>query len=78
MKLYYLFPKSENDQRLLDYDVYIGFVIRASRPSAARKAAANTAGSFWGPLWLDPKMTTCKEVTVDGPAAVIMSSLRAG
>lgn len=69
------------------YDKLFGVVVRADTKQKARMEAAKTAGEErfypWtdpgrGGLprrrnpWRDPKLSSCVELTVDGPVAVII------
>lgn len=63
------------------YDEYFGFVIRATRPSQARKLAAEKARTaIFGPetRWLDPAQTTCTLLKPEGTAGVVLSDFNAG
>lgn len=60
------------------YDVANGFVVRATTEDLARRCADANAGdentSDTGPAhpWLEPKYSTCVELTVDGEPGVVM------
>lgn len=73
-----------------DWDEYVGFVVRAEDAEAARCEALIAAGiDDWKfmkpenigprePWWGDPELTTCVEVTVDGPVGVVLDSFKSG
>lgn len=61
------------------YDCSDEFLVRARSPRAARKIAAQaTRGDEGAAPWLDPKRSPCKEIKLDGPEEVILSSFTNG
>ena len=61
-----------------DRDEFYGFVVRARSAEAARYQALIAAGIDDEPWWGDPELTTCVEVSQDGPPGVVLDSLRSG
>lgn len=71
------------------YDKSFGFVVRAESEDDARKLAHSKAGDenrgeFMGQSiartktpWLDPKYSTCVELSADGAAEVVMQDFHA-
>lgn len=57
------------------YDCYHGFVIRATSEAHAREMAHATEGdeSRSHRAWIDPKYSTCEELTSDGPTNIILT-----
>lgn len=77
MKLWLLKPIEEPD----DWDIYIGFVVRAESELAARMCSSAVLNRYEvvDPTdWLDPKQVTCEEVEADGPEGIILDSFKAG
>lgn len=71
MKLWLLKPK--NDEHWdPGYDKAHGFVIRADSERQARELAASKAGYEGKEAWFRPQYSTCFELTVEGPAGVIL------
>ena len=60
------------------FDVAKGFVIRASRPSNARKLAAQRAGDEGPEIWFDPEQSTCTLIREYGPDRVILRAFQNG
>lgn len=64
-----------------EWDIFLGFVVRAETEQAARQLAAeNSVG--WHPTpdadWLDSAWASCVEVSAEGDAGVILDSFKAG
>ena len=86
MKLWLLRPvRSEREDTAWDpwYDKAFGFVVRAETEEQARQMANGNGGDECGPVksyvyrtggdpWLDPKQSTCEELTADGEAEIII------
>ena len=62
------------------YDVCDGFMVRAETEQQAREIAKEaTAGESWDENpWLNPALTSCEQVFIDGEPGIVMSSFRAG
>jgi hypothetical protein len=60
------------------YDEAAGFVIRADTPKDARKMAANEAGDEGPHTWMDTRYSTCKVLTGEGPAGIVLTDFLAG
>lgn len=93
MKLWNLFPldikcdddfhedcKCKKSPWDMPYDKEHAFIVRARTRLAARKIAQENAGDekTYGNVWLDNRLTACKELKIKGHAKVIMSVYRAG
>jgi len=64
------------------YDKVFGFIIRANSSQEARELAQKKPGSECGAyyrkkVWLDPAITTCKELKQTGKTELIMYDFRA-
>lgn len=68
------------------YDKCFGFVIRSETADGARRYAQAGAGDEqpWHEHkrdetkpWLDPKYSTCEELTVEGDAGIVIQDFRA-
>lgn len=65
------------------YDAWYGFVVRAETEEAARAIAHKQAHSMGytfadETVWSDPAKSTCRELTTDGPAEVILEDFASG
>lgn len=69
------------------YDKAFGFVVRAETEEEARKLANDDGGDETGPYsqkvyrtggnpWLDPKYSSCEELTADGASGVVIRDFR--
>lgn len=92
MKLWLLRPNKnlnhDDDPWEPWYDKCFGFVIRAEHESIARKIASYHGGDendsyvigdhevINRKAWLDPKYSSCIELSVDGPAEIIINDFR--
>jgi hypothetical protein len=74
----YLFLLTQDEPDGPEYDVAVGFVIRAKSPAAARKLAATKNGGEGKECWLDPKRAKCQVLNKDGPDKIILSDFNAG
>lgn len=84
MKLWLLKPKDDNYVAWNPwYDKAFGFVVRAETEERARQLAndkggdevgkiSNTTYRTGGDPWLDPKQSTCEELTTDGDEEVVL------
>lgn len=54
-----------------DYDKAVGFVVRASSESQARRLAAEQCGDEGDAVWLDPSQTSCEVIDKTGPAEIL-------
>lgn len=66
----------------VDYDEYIGFVIRAESEEQARGLArtkndAEDERFGSGPYWPAEELVKCELLTSDGESAILLSSFRA-
>ena len=89
MKLWLLRPVDDNSAAWDPwYDKAFGFVVRAATEEEARRLANTEGGDEKGPArtdvyrtggdpWLDPKQSTCIELTGDGEAEVIFRDFSA-
>ena len=64
------------------YDKASGFVIRAETEKKARKIANKNGGDELGldrkdKPWLDPKLTSCRELIPEGKEQLILKDFRA-
>lgn len=70
------------------FDSYIGFTVRAATEDQARKLATDWSQERWGTevdpewggdlsAWISPKYSTCKELTTDGVAEIILDTFNA-
>lgn len=86
MKLWILKPRTdlpeENSERnpwFVPYDVMQAVVIRAESEEQAREFAQreDNGECKWRRVfpWLDPSLSTCEELTADGPAGVIVADV---
>lgn len=70
-------PAIDNPWRRL-VDVNLSVIVRAYTEGQARNLAQDSAGAESGPgcnrheVWLDNTYTTCKELTTDGEAEVVL------
>lgn len=60
------------------YDVNNVFVVRSRTEEAARAFAAEEAGDEGDATWVDPSLSTCEELSVDGESGVVASEGREG
>ena len=54
------------------YDKNFGYVIRAETEARARQMAQDNAADEGGSAWIDPRYSSCVELTSDGDEAVII------
>lgn len=73
-----------NDPWVPWYDKAFGFVVRASTESEARTFAARQGGdenprynTTENSPWLDEKMSTCKKLTYEGEAGIVIRDFAA-
>ena len=59
------------------YDSFDAFLIRAKDPQKARNIANNIHADE-GPIWEDPKLSSCRIVKEEGGPKIIISSFNAG
>ena len=59
------------------YDTVDGFVVRAKSAQQARQLAAANRMNEGAQFWLDPALSTCRVLPVDGPADVILRDANA-
>lgn len=63
------------------WDCNHGFVIRAEDEQAARSLAqTHMSDESWASkeLWLDPKFSTCEEISLEGESEIILNDFNAG
>lgn len=75
------------------YDVCMGSVVRAEDEAAARAIAADSGAgdeNYWrdpasvvdgrnrSSPWLDPSLSSCTELTADGPPGLLLMDFNAG
>ena len=60
------------------WDELCGCVVRANDIPEARTLASKSHGDEGAEYWLSPTQTTCEELTVDGPAGVLLTDFQAG
>jgi len=60
-----------------DWDSYDAHLVRAKDPQHARKLAQGTHGDE-GPIWENPKLTSCRRIKEEGTPKIIISSFNAG
>lgn len=59
----------------IGYDYACGFVVRAATEDEARGYAEEMAGDETRkghPVWLDPALTDCRELTADGEPGMVL------
>jgi hypothetical protein len=85
MKLFLLRPADNLPKKNpweTPYDKSSGFVIRAKTKAEAREIANRNAGGenqeSIKNVWLNPKWSTCKELTTEGDAELIMEDYHHG
>jgi hypothetical protein len=59
------------------YDKCNGAVVRTTSEEEARKAMSQVSGDEGVDVWLDPKLTTCVELSADGPPEMVISDFSA-
>lgn len=59
------------------YDKASGFIVRAKDAKSARRIAGLEAGDEGYEVWLNPKKTSCKVLTVVGKQKVILRDFNA-
>jgi hypothetical protein len=59
-------------------DVARGFVIRAATEEKARTHATRRCGDEGAEYWLSDKTSSCMELSVEGPAAILLRDFRDG
>lgn len=57
------------------YGRTFGMVVRAPDEAAARAEAGRTAGPEGKQAWIDPALSTCVELTGNGPLEVIIEDV---
>lgn len=74
MKLWLLRPMEDNNLWDPWYDKCFGFVVRAESEEEARKIVGSSIefGDEGKEAWLDPKNSTCVELTIEGKEEVII------
>ena len=80
MKLWLLRPISDEDTSSPWnpwYDKAFGFVVRAKTETSARKLASEMSGDESSSAWHDAALSSCVELTNDGPAEVIIRDFAA-
>ena len=60
------------------HDEYIEHVIRAEDEASARAMAVATAADEGKWTWMSSEKSTCKELTADGDAEIVVASFNAG
>jgi len=60
--------------RYYEYDAHI---VRADSEENARIEASKTTGDEPSSKWIDPKLSVCTVVSMDGPIETILSSFNA-
>lgn len=68
------------------WDEADGFIIRAATPAEARSLAQDNGGNevspYSGeelfPFWTNPLLTTCEELSLEGPTQVILRDFHHG
>lgn len=81
MKLWILEPHEPRPDPWRQWDVALGFVVRAETEADARALADRSAGDEnWENRhpWLDPQLASCKELTPEGPPEVVICDFKAG
>ncbi len=73
MKYYLLERKDE-----VGYNEQEGVVVAAFNSQQARQIASNTHGDEGATPWLDPKLTSCRQVTRITGVGVILRAFNAG
>lgn len=65
-----------------NYDVTLGFIIRATSEEEARRFASQNQGDEgwgeWQSPWLDENLTSCEELLAEGESGVIMRDFNNG
>ena len=74
MKLWLLRPK----KNIPFFDVVEGFVIRAETERNARKMASKACGDEGPGLWKLKTLSTCVELTSNGPEEIIVRNFNSG
>ena len=77
MKLY-LLERNAFQPAMVIYDCNNGFVIRADTEQRAREIASQQQGDEGRSTWLDPKLSSCRELSADGPEQVVIRDFNAG
>jgi len=79
MKLWILKPLSVADNMPWSpwYDKAFGFIVRASNLQAARMFASINHGDEGKEAWLDCKLSSCKELPIDGEPGMILRDFNA-
>jgi hypothetical protein len=60
------------------WDCNDGFIIRAQTQTMARSIASDAAGDEGPATWLEADCSTCEELNVNGPSAIILRDFHAG
>lgn len=80
MKLWLLRPINESTHWRPWFDKAFGFVIRAETEAEARKIAQGAGGdetrNYKSEAWVDPKFSTCTELTAEGAAGEVIQDYR--
>lgn len=58
------------------FDKAFGFVIRAETEKEARLLTLEHCGAETGNAWLDPELSTCEPLTLEGEAGLIVMDFR--
>lgn len=77
MKLWIL-ERSPFQPAMVIYDASNGFVVRAEDETRARLLASQHKGDEGASTWMDPALSSCRELTVDGPEQMILRDFNAG
>ena len=60
-----------------EYDAYDAHLIRAEDAKGARRFANISPGDE-GSIWEDPKLSSCRQLKIEGKLGIILSSFNAG
>jgi len=74
MKLWLLDLTDAGNAESPNWDVAVGFIIRAEDEVTARAIASKNHMDEGAAFWLNPRLTTCVELSADGPSGVVLSS----
>lgn len=76
MKLWLLLRKDH-----VDWDQYVGFVVRAETAKRARQIAwegTDQQEKYREPYWLDTSAVLCIQIQIEGKEEILLYSFRAG
>lgn len=77
MKLWLLKPRNKTQAvEYFSWDCNLGFVVRADSPSEARKIASKKQSDEGDEVWLDPSITSCRQLKSLGPKGVVLTDYR--